>query len=148
MSESNQVYYLDSWKLDNPSTQEPSNNNLFNISSSRPVLDSNNYLYLRVTVWVDVSGRLWFSYIGVISINGIMIHRRCPDDALILIGSDWPKLVVGQIKILSSVLVIIRIILLYKNSWQSTQHFLLNQSILKLSMFNYFSLQPLLIILN
>lgn len=127
MSESNQVYYLDSWKLDNPSTQEPSNNNLFNISSSRPVLDSNNYLYLRVTVWVDVSGRLWFSYIGVISINGIMIHRRCPDDALILIGSDWPKLVVGQIKILSSDLVIIIILSGQKHN---TQHFLLNKSIL------------------
>ena len=54
--------------------------------------------------------------IGIISISDIMIPRRCPDDVLILIGSDSPKLVIGQIKILSSVLVIIRIILLDKNS--------------------------------
>ena len=62
MSESNQVYYLDSWKLDNPSTQEPSNNNLFNISFSlsRPglVLDSNNYLF-KTDCLTGVAASAW-----------------------------------------------------------------------------------------
>ena len=34
---------------------------------------------------MDVSGRLWLGYIGVISINNVMIHRRCPD-------TDWIRL--------------------------------------------------------
>ena len=64
MSVSNQVYYLDSWKLDNPSTQEPSNNNLFNISFSRPVVDSNNYLFktdcLTVSCRRCYGGLYWY----------------------------------------------------------------------------------------